>query len=260
MMPLAASGIELAVAVVVAVIYGIFKLVENVTSGDPKPPPMPAQPERGQGSIRESQEQEGHDSDEERTRKFLEALGLPAGTLQPRAGQETMRSGDAPMRRRGSAPPVPPFVPQTMRGGRGSIPHGAPDVVEPTRTQLEQAQRDRQRRQAQPPPRRGVPPPMPEPESRPYDGAIGRFHFPQLETPETPEFHTRTSDVSAIPFELADSVAGKLYLQQGTARQEELLALARSPKALRQAILLREILGPPRSLQNDFAAPNLAPL
>jgi hypothetical protein len=148
-----------------------------------------------------------------------------------------------------------------MRGGRGSIPHGAPDVVEPTRTQIEQARRDRQRRQAQQPqPRRGVPPPIPEPESRPYDGAIERIHFSELKTAETPEFHTRTSDVSAIPFELADSVAGKLYMKEGTARQVELIALARSPKALRQAILLREILGPPRSLQNDFGAPNLAPL
>ncbi len=95
---------------------------------------------------------------------------------------------------------------------------------------------------------------------RAYDGAIERLHFAELKTPETPAFHTRTSDVSAIPFELADSVAGKLYLKEGTARQTELTALARSPKALRQAILLREILGPPRSLQSDFASPNLAPL
>ena len=55
---------------------------------------------------------------------------------------------------------------------------------------------------------------------------------------------------------------GRCHFRHGTCphRQEELLALARSPKALRQAILLREILGPPRSLQTDFAAPNLAPL
>jgi hypothetical protein len=261
MMPLASSGIEIGPAIIIAIIVGIWKLVTSAAKAQPKPPPMPSQPGSRQGSIRHAQEQHGHDTEEERTRKFLEALGLPASALQPKAAPETMRGGDATMRRPVGVPPVPPFVPDTMRGGRGSIPHGAPELAQPSRSQVEAARLERKRRHAQEQQRRpSQPPVLPPAASRAYDGAIERLHFAELKTPETPAFHTRTSDVSAIPFELADSVAGKLYLQQGTARQTELITLARSPKALRQAILLREILGPPRSLQSDFAAPNLAPL
>lgn len=259
MMPLAATGFELTIGIIVAVIFWIYKAVSgvaNTTTSAPKPPPMPG----GRGSINESRERAGSESEEERTRKFLEALGLPPTTLQPSARQDTMRGGNAPVRRSGGVPPVPPFVPEAMRGGRGSIPHGAPDMPQRTRSEIENARLERKRREAQQRRREVRPPAAPEPESRPYDGAIERIHFAELKTPETPEYHSRSSDVSAIPFELTDSVAGKLYTQVGTARQEELLRLARSPKALRQAILLRETLGPPRSLQSDFAAPNLAPL
>jgi hypothetical protein len=268
MMPLAASGIEITIGAIVFAIYWIYKLASGAANSAPKPPPMPPQPGNRQGSIRESQERHGNETEEERTRKFLEALGLPASSLQPKTASEAMRGGTASMSRPGKVPPVPPFVPETMRGGRGSIPHGVPDPFLPSQSQVEQAQRElfsklpreeRKRREAQEK-ERWKPAPLREPAPKPYDGAIERIHFAELKTPEVPEFHTRTSDVSAIPFELADSVAGKLYMKLGTVRQEELLALARSPKALRQAILLREILGPPRSLQSDFATPNLAPL
>lgn len=261
MMPLASSGLEIGPAIVIAIIVGIWKLVSSVNSvskSQPKPPPMPPQAGSRQGSIRASQEQHGHDSEEERTRKFLEALGLPPSTLQPKAAPDPMRGGNAPMRRPGSVPPIPPFVPERMRGGRGSIPHAVPEVTQPSRSQVETARLERKLHHAQQQARREPQPPVTA--ARAYDGAIERLHFAELKTPETPAFHTRTSDVSAIPFELADSVAGKLYMKEGTARQTELVALARSPKALRQAILLREILGPPRSLQSDFVSPNLAPL
>jgi hypothetical protein len=260
MMPLASSGIDLTYAVIAAVIYGVYKLIAAAAGAKPdalKPPPMPPSAGNRGGSIHESREQEGRETEEERTRKFLEALGLPANTLQPKAAQETMRPANPPPRRPGSVPPVPPFVPEAMRGGRGSIPHGVP---EPTRTEIERARQDRKRRHAEQQRRPAQPPAIPAAQVRAYDGAIERIHFAELKTPETPAFHTRSSDVSAIPFELAESVAGKLYLKEGTARQLELIALARSPKALRQAILIREVLGPPRSLQSDFAAPNLAPL
>jgi hypothetical protein len=257
MMPLAASGIEITIGAIVFIIYWVYKLATGAANTALKPPPMPPPAGNRQGSIREGQHPQAHESEEERTRKFLEALGLPATTLQPKPAQETMRGGDAPMRRPANVPPVPPFVPENMRGGRQSIPHGAPEVAKAARQQIEEARLERKRREAQ---QRQQQRAAPAGEPRAYDGAIERIHFAELKTPETPAFHTRSSDVSAIPFELPDSVAGKVYLQQGTARQEELLALARSPKALRQAILLREILGPPRSLQSDFTAPNLAPL
>lgn len=262
MMPLAASGIELTVALVVAAIFWIFKLVSGLANAGgstsmPKPPPMPSQPAQREGGIREVQERRMLDSEEERTRKFLEALGLPSDTLQRKPPQGTMRTGETSMRQPGGVPSAPP-----------SLPRGVPPVptfgggvpTQPTRAQIEQARLERKKRQAQQQQPRIIRLPDPEPESRPYDGAIERIHLAELKTSAVPELKTRTSDVSAIPFELAESVAGQVYRKAGSIREAELVALARSPEALRQAILLREILGPPRSLQSDFAAPNMAPL
>src|SRR3954462_2338110 len=96
MMPLAATGLEVTLGAIVIAIYWVFKLAAGAAKSVAKPPPMPPQPGNRQGSIRQSQEQHGHETEEERTRKFLEALGLPATTLQPKTAQETMRPPNLP--------------------------------------------------------------------------------------------------------------------------------------------------------------------
>jgi hypothetical protein len=94
----------------------------------------------------------------------------------------------------------------------------------------------------------------------PAETASSRVHLPELATPAVPEFHTRAAEVTAIPFELARSVVGEVYKAPDSAISTELRRMLGNPTALRSAILLREILGPSRSLQSLDDARSLAPL
>ena len=99
-----------------------------------------------------------------------------------------------------------------------------------------------------------------------FDGAaqtmIERVHFAELKTPDVPSFITASSEVSAIPFELARSVVGELYIRRrhSAAFPPSCAGWLSTPTALRSAILLREILGPPRSLQTAYSTGSLPPL
>ena len=224
MMPLAdsAGGI---VWFFILLIFAIGKIMEKVASAKKAPP----------ATIRPSTSTRSADSEEERTRKFLEALGLPA---QPLATKP------APLRP--SSMPQPPALPTEMRGSRESLPHTPPSSVKrPSRSEVEAQRLERKRRQAEE--RRAKTPPQQQ------EVSIENIHLPELESlkvPEVQEFRTRASEVSAIPFEAKASVAGQLYRREESARLQALAAFARSPQALRQVILLREIIGPPRSLQS----------
>lgn len=239
MIPIASSA-GLAVWLIIAAIVAIGKLIGKTAASVKKPlnpPPIPGQ----RGSIRQTQPVRTPESEEERTRKFLEALGLPPSTLEPKPAQTTLRPTGAEVVRH-AEPPVPPR----------HAPLQPPAMPSAARAAVEASRLERKRQAAEH--RRAAS------HQEAYDGAIERVHFAELKTPNVPEFHTRSSDVSAIPFEAMNSVAGQLYIKEESVRMNEILQLARSPKALRQAIFLREILGPPRSLQSLGAASNFASL
>jgi hypothetical protein len=126
--------------------------------------------------------------------------------------------------------------------------------------------------QAPPPVRRPAPPappPLPKPaqqQKRPprqprpprsLDEApapstrVEELHIPELETRGVAEFHTVSSQISAIPTEAS---AGAVLDPYASAQQqtpaESLRRLLRSRNEVRAAILLREVLGTPRGLQS----------
>ena len=110
---------------------------------------------------------------------------------------------------------------------------------------------------ARPAVRRAQAAPPPIPRARPLVPApaprlpVERLHVPELRVPEVAEFHTKSAEVSAIPMESKPIAAPDPYA--GTQRQtpvDEMRRLLRSPADIRAAILLREILGPPRGLQS----------
>ncbi|HZJ17873.1 MAG TPA: hypothetical protein VFD27_22660 [Chthoniobacteraceae bacterium] len=126
--------------------------------------------------------------------------------------------------------------------------------------------------QAPPPVKRPAPvapPPLPQQRKRPkreprpvspprsLDEApapstrVEELHIPELETRGVAEFHTVSSQISAIPTELSAGAALDPYAaaQQQTPA-ESLRRLLRSRNEVRAAILLREVLGPPRGLQS----------
>ena len=102
---------------------------------------------------------------------------------------------------------------------------------------------------------KAAPPPLPRARPLSLDEApapslpAGQLHVPELRTPELPEFHTTSSEASAIPSEAKPSIAPDPYASsQRQTPVDELRRLLRSPADLRSAILLREILGPPPGL------------
>jgi hypothetical protein len=126
--------------------------------------------------------------------------------------------------------------------------------------------------QAPPPVKRpapAAPPPLPQPRQkqkrqprsegkpRSLDEApapsmhVEQLHIPELETSGVAEFHTVSSEISAIPFEgRGTAVIDPYAVAQGQTPAEALRRLLRSRNEVRAAILLREVLGPPRGLQS----------
>lgn len=158
------------------------------------------------------------DSEEERMRRFLEALGIPA------EGAEERR------------PTPPPLRPAQRR--EPSVKSAPPITA------------------SSPPPRR-VPPvsqrPAPAPAPQVELPKV-EVQLPALRTPETPEFQTATSQISAIPRESAHAHAATG--QHETSSRELWREALQSPEGLRSAFILREILGPPRGLQSNGITPS----
>ena len=151
------------------------------------------------------------------------------------------------------APPVPqPRAPQTDADAESERMR---KFMEALGLPAEQAPKPIPR----PPIARAKPAPPPLPRARPLslDEApaprlpVEQLHLAELRTPEVPEFHTKSSEVSAIPTERAALIAIDPYATaQGAVPIDELRRLLRSKSEIRSAILLREILGPPRGLQS----------
>lgn len=162
------------------------------TSTPPMPPPIPhAQME----------------TDEERIRKFLEALGQPAGSRPP---PPVVHRTDIPPR------PIAPVQPPPFPTARNVVTRRMQQVILPKTT---------------PPPR-----PVVEIQER-----LGPSELP----PDT------KAPVEAYAI-AAESKA------ESTRSETSIAMLLRSPSGLRNAIILREVFGPPRSLQPfDLVGQNL---
>lgn len=212
------------VFLLIVVVAGLLRLLASKTGNKTeKPPPDPAQkPARTITPI----EQAPADSDTERIRKFLEALGQPTTSTPP-----------PPVRPREVPPPLPEIYRQ---------PGASADQPTPRRSVLSPL-----------PPLTTVPPPMetrrrvtsprqikraPEPESVP------------LKLQETPKFEVQAKAAPLAIESLSDrsiDAYGVVTRAAATGKgaRSELAALLASPAGLRQAIILREVFGPPRSLQ-----------
>ncbi len=177
------------------------------------------------------------DSEEARLRRFMEALGVPVDQKPP-----------APVTRR-EAPPVPPTLPQIQP--RGSVVASAPfggRSAPSSSPQLPKAAR------------RSVPPLSQSPKSLGTSTTrVEKMHLPELEVPVVPEFMTTSSHVQAIPFEASHADMRDAYVSTAALGDSSrgIRKLLGSKSDLRAAILLREVLGPPRGLQGQELTPSL---
>ena len=206
------SVFTLVIMVAFALINWVATKVKNANETPPKQPGSPA--ERPEAN-----------SEEERMRKFMEALGIPEGANPPARRRETPPPIRAePPTRRQTIPPVPPFV------SGPSLP----------------------RRQKPAPVL--APPPIPKKISADQQPAphlpVEQIHLAPLVTPTVAQYSTVSSTISAMPgehlqpLELGRSVGAELSPLAVLVRKS-----VSSPLQLRSAFVLREVLGPPRSLQ-----------
>jgi hypothetical protein len=174
-------------------------------------------------------------SEDERLRKFLEALGVPADQRPPAPVQRRQ----APVAPKQAPPERPVFVP--------------PLPAERPAAEL-----------------RRTPPPIARPvlpEERALDEApapvlaVEKIHLPELSTAPMAEFVTASSTVTAIPFGsmAVSSTEPDAYLgahgRAENAAGNRVAALLKSAPDLRAAIILREILGRPPGLQTRTSLP-----
>jgi hypothetical protein len=154
------------------------------------------------------------ESDADRIRKFLEALGQPPSSTPP---PPVIPRTDIPPRRLAPVQP-PPVIPGAWRLPRER--QQKPDVTQ---------------KRSPPPVEQIVPPPVPAPVAPTFEV----HEALPVELQEPPTVKTPVEDHAA-----ATRPAAK------TARvKTDIATLLVSKSSLREAILLREILGPPRGLQ-----------
>lgn len=161
------------------------------------------------------------DSEEERMRRFMEALGIPMDSEEAKRA-----STPPPIRRQQRKEPPARTEPPKPKPTTSGFP----------------------RRQAPPPPPLPTPTQEPPPLVQTVHEGVPAIHVRTLEVkradvPET--FQTITSAVTVVPADAAAAAGGAGARSDGELWREAL----RSPQALRSAIILQEILGPPRSLQ-----------
>jgi hypothetical protein len=178
----------------------------NETSSSPEPQtPRPIQ--------RAPQE-----SDSDRIRKFLEALGQPPSSTPP---SPVLPRTDIPPRRLAPVQP-PPVIPGVWRLPRERAEK--PDVSQRESTPIEQPGRLQQT----------VLPPTPPPAA------------PAFEVHEAFPVGPQPSIIKT-PVE-SDATASQVVVKRAGSKRD-IATLLGSKSSLREAILIREILGPPRGLQ-----------
>ena len=160
------------------------------------------------------------ESDADRIRKFLEALGQPP-----------------------SSTPPPPVLPRTDVPPRPLAPVQPPPVLNPARGLVRERQQKRDAHEKESYPREQpgrlqqvVPPPVPA-------SAIPAFEVHEALPGDIQQPQTVTTPVETYAFPKASEIA------KGTDFKTEIATLLASKSSLREVILLREILGTPRGLQ-----------
>lgn len=222
--PLLASGGGDLLFFIIAGVFLIVKWLVN-KAGEAAPPDAPRSGTRPPAAT-----------EEERARRFREALGLPADetpgtTMRPPSQLGEMRR-ERPTSMHGAPPPPPPPA-------RKAAQYPVPPIV------YEQRPRRQKQSAPPPPPRESMPSfdELPTSKTRAEQATAG-----ELKVPDYHELQTRSSEVQAIPFERRARTAGEPRGKSSAAA--ELRALLRRRSSLREAILLREILGPPPGLQS----------
>jgi hypothetical protein len=173
-------------------------------------------------------------AEEERVRRFMEALGIPFESATPPVLPKRAEFA-------GQASPLPNIQPGgSVVSGRGAAPA-----------------KPRSRPSGQPP---AMPPAVPRKPvfvPTPSEGPqlpVEKIQLPELQAPVFGGYDTVSSHVSAIPFEASHADMRDAYVSRSqisaSLSEAEVRELLSSPKNLRSAILLREILGPPRGLQS----------
>jgi len=187
------------------------------TTTRPTPPPIPRRP---------------METDEERIRKFLEALGQPTGSPPPRP---VVHRTDIPPRPVAPVRPPSPYFPTVPRRPSTSEERAKrPVVVQETPADEPGAWLRKLNRPN-------------EPEIKPR-----RVLVPKSPEPTAFEVHTKTTP--AEPPVTVDR-PGQSYAITTQARsgplatETSITAMLKSATGLRAAVILREIFGPPRSLQ-----------
>ena len=178
---------------------------------------------------------------EERARSLREALGLPPDQLPPPPVKQRPHPA-GPV----SLPRIEPVGP-ILEGG----PWGK--GMNPRRRLNPQAGNQSQgtaRAPKRPTPEVSLP--VTSNVSAPWQTAVEQIALPALEVPEVREFDTASSQVTAIPFEKSVRPSVDAYaIAPGDAKlpAQAMQEWLRDPSRLRSAILMREVLGPPRGLQ-----------
>ena len=185
------------------------KMDSNETSSSPKPEtPRPIQ-------------RAPRESDADRIRKFLEALGQPPTSTPPPA---VAPRTDVPPRPLAPVQPPPVIMPRAWRfPGQHQE---KPDVSQRENAPLEQPSRFQ----------RNVRPPVPPPATRAFE--VHEAFAAELQQPPI-----MTQSVEAYAAQKAFGIAKRADFKT------DIASLLVSNSGLREAILLREILGPPRGLQ-----------
>jgi hypothetical protein len=195
---------QLLILLLMAVFGFISWLSGKLNPGEKKPPQRSA-PRADAPKRRAAAE-----SEEERMRRFLEALGMPADQAP---AQEQRRAAPPPV------PTAPPPIPARQKRKQRPVPPPPPVVVERSLDELETTT-------------------LP----------VEQIALPELVTSQTRDFETVTSSISASHQKVPASREAAPVSSSAPIHQLLRAALA-SPQQLRTAFLLREILGPPPGLR-----------
>jgi hypothetical protein len=199
-------------------VAALFQLLSKALSKSKKEPDETSSSPRSQ-TPRPIQ-RAPRESDADRIRKFLEALGQPPSSTPP---TPVLPRTDIPPRRRAPVQP-PPVIPGMWRLPRERPEK--PDVSQRESAPIEQPSGLQQI----------VPPPVPPPAA------------PTFEVHEALPVELQQPPITKPPIEAY--AAPKVFGVATTADfKTDIATLLVSKSGLREAILLREILGPPRGLQ-----------
>lgn len=210
-MILASGEGQLVFLVIMAVIGLINWLASKAKAADKEAPRDPSQSGPGSAPPRRA----NAESEDERMRRFLEALGVPTDQKP------------APPRPRSEQRPVPPIIapaPLPTAPRRQARPAASPPPLQP-------------QHRANPTWERSAPATRAE-----------KIALPELAVPFVPEFETISSKISATPMEFP---AGREESDRprGPNMGETIRAALASPQQLRSAFILSEIFGTPPGLR-----------